>query len=41
MIDNLAEDPTFIKRIITGDETWVYVYDFKIVQKSIAWRPKN
>ena len=27
MLDNLAGDPTFIKRIITGDETWVYEYD--------------
>ena len=24
---NVADDPTFIKRIITGDETWVYEYD--------------
>ena len=27
MLVNVADDPTFIKRIITGDETWVYKYD--------------
>ena len=26
MLDNVAEDPTYIKRIITNDETWVYEY---------------
>ncbi|XP_018046239.1 PREDICTED: uncharacterized protein LOC108685782 [Atta colombica] len=27
MISKAESDPTFIKRIITGDETWVYEYD--------------
>ncbi|KAG5314739.1 SETMR methyltransferase, partial [Acromyrmex insinuator] len=27
MISKTESDPTFIKRIITGDETWVYEYD--------------
>ena len=40
-LDNIAEDPTFIKRIITGDETWVYEYDVETVQQSSEWRPKN
>lgn len=26
MLDNVAEDPTYIKRIITNDEKWVYEY---------------
>ena len=32
MLENVAEDPTFIKRIITGDETWVYEYNVETVQ---------
>ena len=27
MLANVADDPTFIKRIITGDETCIYEYD--------------
>ena len=41
MFANAADDPTFIKRIITGDETWVYKYDVKTAQQSSEWRGKN
>ena len=34
MLANVADDPTFIKRIITGDETWVYEYDVETAQQS-------
>ena len=34
MLANVADDPTFIKRIITGHETWVYEYDVEIAQQS-------
>ena len=34
MLDNEAEDPTFIKSIITGDETCDYEYDVETVQQS-------
>jgi len=27
MISKTESDPTFIKRIITGDEMWIYEYD--------------
>ncbi|KAJ8958440.1 hypothetical protein NQ318_002226 [Aromia moschata] len=41
MLANIDDDPTFIKRIITGDETWVYEYDVKTAQQSSEWRAKN
>ena len=35
MLEIVAEDPTCIKCIITGDETmWVYEYDVVTVQQS-------
>ena len=37
MLDNVAEDPLFITRFITGNETWVYKYDFEIVQECSEW----
>ena len=41
MLANVADDPTFIKRIITGDVTWVYEYDIETAQQSSEWRAKN
>ena len=41
MLVNVADSPTFIKRIITGDETLVYEYDFEAAQRSSEWRAKN
>lgn len=38
MINNADNDPTFMKRIITGDETWVYEYDMETAQQSSEWR---
>ena len=37
LFDNIAEEPTFIKRINTDDESWVYEYDFKTVQQYSEW----
>ena len=34
LLDNVAEDPTFIKRIITGDKTWIYEYDVELRSKN-------
>ena len=31
-------DPTFISRIITGDESWVYGYDPETKQQSSQWK---
>jgi hypothetical protein len=32
------EEPTFISRIITGDESWIYGYDPETMQKSSQWK---
>jgi hypothetical protein len=32
------EVPTFISRIITGDESWIYGYDPETKQQSSLWR---
>ncbi|KMQ87532.1 mariner mos1 transposase [Lasius niger] len=41
MIFRASTDPTFMKRIITGDETWVYEYDMQTSQQSSEWRFEN
>ena len=41
MFTNVADDPKFIKCIITSDETWVYEYDVETAQQSSEWRTKN
>ncbi|XP_011053283.1 PREDICTED: uncharacterized protein LOC105145454, partial [Acromyrmex echinatior] len=38
MLEQVNSDPTFIKRIITGDETWVYEFDMQISQQASEWR---
>lgn len=39
--ENVAEDHTFIERIITGDETCAYEYGFQTSQKFSVWFYKN
>ena len=41
LLENAAEELTFIKYIITGDETWIYEYDVGTVQQTSEWRSKN
>ncbi|CAK9811861.1 Mariner Mos1 transposase [Anthophora quadrimaculata] len=41
LISEARNDPTFMKRIITGDETWVYQYDMETSQQSSEWRLEN
>ncbi|XP_044753368.1 protein GVQW3-like isoform X1 [Coccinella septempunctata] len=41
MVSRAASDPNFMKRIITGDETWVYEYDTLTAQQSTEWRLPN
>ena len=40
--DNLefmqADEPLFQRRIITGDETWLYHYDPESKSQSMEWR---
>jgi hypothetical protein len=35
------EDPTFISRIITGDESWIYGYDPETKQQSLLWKSQK
>ena len=41
MLANVADDPTFIKRIITGNEKWVYEYDVETARQFSKWRTEN
>lgn len=41
MLDNVNNDPTFMERIITGDETWVYEFDMQTSQQSSQWNFPN
>jgi hypothetical protein len=35
--DKANKDPTFISRIITGDESWIYCYDPETKKQSLQW----
>ena len=41
MLDHKNSDPTFMERIITGDETWVYEFDMQRNHESSEWRTKE
>jgi len=47
ILSRVNSDDTFLKRIITGDETWIYGYDMEIKIQSNQWiflgkpRPKK
>ena len=36
--DPVNEDPDFLKRVITGDESWVYGYDVETKAQSSQWK---
>ena len=36
--ENAANDPSFLSNVITGDETWVYVYDPETKTQSSQWK---
>lgn len=38
MLSKAEFDETFMKRIITGDETWVYEYDTQTKYQASEWR---
>jgi hypothetical protein len=40
-LDRASEDENFLKRIITGDETWVYGYNVETKMQSSQWVGKN
>ncbi|XP_060846008.1 protein GVQW3-like [Rhopalosiphum padi] len=39
--NRVSNDPSFIKSIITGDETWVYGYDPETKVQSSQWKTAN
>jgi hypothetical protein len=41
LLDRASEDENFLKRIITGDETWVYGYDVEEKMQSSQWVRKK
>ena len=41
LIPVAKNNPTFMKRIITGDEVWVWEYGMKTSQQSSEWCLKN
>ena len=41
MLSKVDSDPSFIKRIITGDETWIYEYDTHSRHQASEWRSPN
>ena len=38
MLNAVNEDPDFLKRAITGDESWVYGYDVETKSQSSQWK---
>ncbi|UYV74404.1 hypothetical protein LAZ67_11003429 [Cordylochernes scorpioides] len=36
-----TDDPELLKRVITGDETWIYGFDSETTQQASEWRFKN
>jgi len=41
LLANANGNENFLKNIITGDETWVYVYDVKTKMQSSQWMGKG
>jgi histone-lysine N-methyltransferase SETMAR len=39
--DQARDDPNFISKVITGDESWVYGYDPETKQQSSQWKSPN
>ena len=38
MLTTFNDDPDLLKRVITGDESWVYGYDIKTKAQSSQWK---
>lgn len=38
MLADVADDPDLLKRVITGDETWIYGYDVETKAQSSQWK---
>ncbi|UYV73733.1 hypothetical protein LAZ67_11000634 [Cordylochernes scorpioides] len=40
-LEATTDDPELMKRVITGDETWIYGFDSETTQQASEWRFKN
>ncbi|UYV63523.1 hypothetical protein LAZ67_2004493 [Cordylochernes scorpioides] len=40
-LEATTDDPELLKRVITGDETWIYGFDSETTQQALEWRFKN
>ena len=38
ILENFHSNPDFLKRVITGDETWVFEYDPDTKRQSLHWK---
>ena len=38
MLTKFNDDPDLLKKLITGDESWVYGYDIEIKAQSSQWK---
>ncbi|KAA1414566.1 hypothetical protein F0U47_20875, partial [Nocardioides antri] len=38
LLNIVNDDPDFLKKVITGDESWVYGYDIETKAQSSQWR---
>jgi hypothetical protein len=41
LLDRVSDDENFLKRIITGNETWAYGYDVETKMQSSQWVGKK
>ena len=39
MLTTSKDNPDFLKKVITGDESWVYSYDIETKLQSSQWKP--
>ena len=41
MLTTFNDDPDLLKKVITGDESWVYGYDIETIAQSYQWKRKK
>jgi hypothetical protein len=41
ILDRVTSEPDFLQRVITGDETWVFVYDPTTKRQSSQWHTSS
>ncbi len=40
-LQSLKDDPEFLRKIVTGDESWVSVFEMELKKNSKEWHPKG